>query len=288
MKKFVLTGLLICLVLPATAQTTRTFSETYTVDATALLRLRNVNGQLNIRTADVSTVSITAVSYFEREQDEQFLDDIQYIATNSGTKLTFYAKFNTWEFAYDCPGGIENMKTTNPDKISLDKFNYDGWTWDGWPWGHGTCYPRGPVTDYEIVMPRTGSLRVTMDEGIMDIDAPTGTVRIDADEGTGIIRNLVNDVIFEADEGSFELEFAQMASLEAEADEAEVKFTFQQAGNFELAVEAEEDTELTFTGRDITVEWDDDEQFVNYSEGTAEHKLEVEGSEASIEFVFID
>lgn len=281
MKQFVLTGLFLCLVLPATAQTTRSFSATYDVNATALIHLKNINGQLTLRTADVSTVSVSAVSYFSDPLDEQFLDDIEYVARNSDSKLTFFAKFNTWDHPRDCETNPKTGKRSLPGKENT-------W-WSGWIWTDPeNCYPRGPITDLEVIVPRNASLRVNLDQGTLDIDAPGGSLTINADEGTGTIRNIASDLRFQADEGDFNLEFTSIAAIEAETEEGRLGLTFFQPSDFELEIIAGEDADLIFAGRDIDVSWDDDEQVVQYSEGDASNSIALETDEGTLELIFVD
>ena len=148
-------------------------------------------GRVNITTADVDTIEITAVI---RHDDRDALDNVEINIYRSRERVSI-------DVDYDQP--IFNFSRL----FSLNYYQY-------------------PDILFEIVLPDEATLRIDSHRSILDIDAPSGRVRISTHRGRGRIGGIRNDLYIDTHRGSFDVEILELHDVHIDTHRGDIDLEY--------------------------------------------------------------
>lgn len=235
----------------------RVVEKTFQVAPDARLTVEFHKGKIQIRTADVSEIRMTAKIYPDEGPDEDL--DLVEIDTSSGND---YVRIKV-----------------DYDQVQKERSRglFDGWD--------GTSLP---LVDFDIVMPDSGRLDIETHKGRLDVEAPSGEVTVESHKGEGQIRNVRGDFELETHKGDFDVEIAEMKDVQVETHKGTVDLQIRGATDFSVRGQSH-DGRITFDGYDIPIERDrhHDGLWIDYTEGRGGNRIELDTHKGDIRLSFV-
>ena len=229
----------------------RFFEEEYPVEPNARFSLDSHKGHIQIRTDNGSTIRVKARTH---DGDEELLEHVEIIARSSDDYVEIRVKFND----------------------DAARSMWDGLLGKSHEW---------PLTDFEIVVPDTASLRLDSHKSTFDLEAPSGRIDIESHKGTGTIKGVRSDFKLESHKGQFDVEILQLADLRVETHKGDLSFLIHDAHDFSISGETHKG-DIRFRGRDVPIRAKKHGTSISHRVGSGEHRIELSTHKGQIQVEF--
>jgi hypothetical protein len=231
----------------------RFYEQEFPVGAGARLELESFKGKITLRTDEGSTVRVSARIYSDEGTRPELVDFMEIEAHARESYVELSAEF---------------------DQGEAEEAELLGRSWSQ------------PSVDWEIVLPDDMSVELESHKSEFDLQVPAGSIEVESHKGEGSIRGVRGRFEIETHKGEFDVEVQALSHVEVETHKGRVELTVH--GAADLAVSAESHRgRLEFEGRDIVVEEEDGEKFVDYREGDGSRTMELETHEGTIRVRFL-
>lgn len=230
--------------------------KTFQVAPDARLTVEFHKGKIQVRTADVSEIRMTAKIYPDEGPDSDV--GLVKIDTSSGSD---YVRIQV-----------------DYDQVQRE---HSGGLFESWG---GTSLP---LVDFDIVMPDSGRLDIETHKGKLDVEAPSGEVTVESHKGEGRIVNVRGDFELDTHKGDFDVEIAEMKDVQVETHKGTVDLEIRGATDFSVRGQSH-DGRITFDGYDIPIERgrDRDGLWIDYTEGRGGNRMELDTHKGDIRVTF--
>jgi hypothetical protein len=238
----------------------RLVEESFEVAAGTELFLESHKGEVRIRTADVSTIQMTARIHTDEGSDEGSDEGLELVSieTSSGKG---YVKISV---DYD-----QLQKEHRSGLFQSEDYSM-------------------PLVDFDIVMPDSGRLKLESHKSELKVEAPSGEVRIDTHKGEGHITNVRSDFTLSTHKGDFKVEIEEMGDIDIETHKGNVNLRIHGATDFSIRGESHKG-DFSFDGYDIPIERKDDgEKWISHKVGSSEHRINLETHKGDISIAFVN
>lgn len=245
----------LCLTLAAATATAadKTWDKEFPVDDEATLSIDNHKGKITIRTHSEPVIRAKATIYADGDDNPEYVDLVKILDRASSSRVTL---------------GSEFERPKNNRIFMSDGGNM-------------------PFVDWEIYVPDDAALRLESHKSVLDLEVPSGRIQIETHKGNGTIQNVRSDLRLETHKGQFEIGIAELHDLRIETHKGELDITVQSASDFRISGSSHKGR-LRFNGRDIRIEREDGESFVDYQDGSGKHDIDISTHKGEIVFDFVN
>lgn len=255
MKRYLrLLPLLLALTCLVATGSERFYEEEFPVTPGARLELESFKGQITLRSDEGSTVRVSARIYAEGDTRPELVDYMEIEAQARESYVELSAEL---------------------DQDEAEDAELLGKSWSQ------------PSVDWEIILPDHMSVEIESHKSDFDLQVPAGRIEIESHKGEGTIRGVRGRFELETHKGEFEVEILELSQVEVETHKGSIDLAVHGATDLALSGESHKG-KLEFEGRDIMVEEEDGETFVEYREGDGSRSIELETHEGKIRVRFLD
>jgi hypothetical protein len=231
----------------------RFWEEEFPVTAGARLELESFKGKITLRTDEGSTVRVQARIYADQGTRPELVDFMKIEAQARASYVELSAEFDQ--------GEAEDAELL------------------GKSWSQ-------PAVDWDITLPDHMRLELESHKSELDLRVPSGSIEIESHKGEGAIRGVRGPFELETHKGEFEVVILELDNVEVETHKGNIELEIHGARDFELSGESHKG-DLIFEGREVRVEDDDGETFVEHREGDGSRSIELETHEGKIRVRFV-
>jgi len=249
-------ALAVAIAVPGAAAADKTLERTLDATADAKVFVDSFKGKIEVRTADIAEVRVTARVWVEEGGDPESVEHVHLRTNDGGRRVRVEIEY---------------------DEVALDSSS----SWFGWQ-----KHVR-PMVDLSIVMPEGGRLVLETHKAELDIEAPSGSVEIDTHKGHGTIRNVRSELDLDTHKGDYEVEVIELDTIDISTHKGEITVRVHGARDFEVIGRTHKG-DLRFSGRDIPVRRDGKSSTVSYSSGSGGGFIEVQTHKGDIHIDFVD
>jgi len=227
--------------------------ETIPVNPDVKFSIKSHRGRLNITTADIQEIDLTAVI---RHDKQAVVDRVEIDIYSSARSVSV-------ETDYNQPG------------LNLGS------------WLMGESSFESPEVVFNIVIPDGASLQIETHRSRIDIDAPSGRVRISSHRGGGRVSGIRDDLTINTHRGSFDVEITQLHNLTIETHRGDITVDIANASDFSVDARTNRG-KLKFRGRDIRSSKRHGDEYADYQEGDGQYMIEIDTHRGDVVRNFLD
>lgn len=232
----------------------RFYEEEFPVTARARLELESFKGKITLRSDEGTTVRVKARIYADEGTRPELVDFMEIEAHARESFVELSSEF---------------------DQGEAEEAELLGRSWSQ------------PSVDWEITLPDDMSIELESHKAEFDLQVPAGAIEIESHKGHGTVRGVRGRFELETHKGEFEVEIQELDQVEVETHKGRIELEVHGARDFTVSGESYKG-ELAFEGRDIRVEKEDGETFVDHREGNGSRRIELETHEGKIRVRFLD
>lgn len=230
----------------------RVFEDSFDVNSDVDFSIDSHRGEVNISTADVDRVEITAVI---RHDDRDVVEDVEIVVVRSRERVKVEVDYD------EVPFRLSSL-------FSWDSYDY-------------------PYIEFNILLPEQAMLEVDSHRSRLDIDAPAGRVDISAHRGSGRISGVRNNLHLDTHRGDFELEVEDLHDVRIDTHRGDVDLNILQASDFAITAESHRG-DLVMRGRPALTRSHDRNNYLSYNEGSGANRINVDSHRGDVTFRFVN